>query len=86
MPSETPTHPIIVEYCTDDLHQGAFLWCNGCEPEVTAAGMNRVHFRFANAEAQSLASEYISGRASVEPLRFSAAIRALKERAREALR
>ncbi len=70
-------------YTTDDLHQAAYLWCDGLEPQLLPAGPNKVQFVFQESHASALVDEYVCGNARVEPLRFSAAIRELKRRARE---
>ena len=68
---------------TDDLHLAAFLWSNGIEPRLVAAGRTKVEFIFDDGAISALLDEYVCGGARVEPLRFSAAIRELKRRARE---
>lgn len=73
-------------YSTDDLHQAAYLWCHGLEPQLLPAGPSRVQFGFHDTSAAELVNEYVRGNARVEPLRFSAAIRELKRRARECVR
>ncbi len=73
-------------YTTDDLHQAAYIWCHGLEPQLLPAGQNKVQFIFHESRASVLVDEYVRGEARVEPLRFSAAIRELKRRARECLR
>ena len=71
---------------TDDLHQAAYLWCYGVEPHLEAAGPNKVQFVFDEDRVIGLVDKYVRGGALVEPLRFSAAVRELKRRARELLR
>ncbi len=73
-------------YTTDDLHQAAYLWCHGLEPQLVPAGPNKALFTFHESRASTLVDEYVCGNARVEPLRFSAAIRELKRRARECVR
>ena len=73
-------------YTTDDLHQAAYLWCHGLEPQLLPAGPNKALFAFDDNRAGTLVDEYVCGNARVEPLRFSAAIRELKRRAREVSR
>ena len=73
-------------YNTDDLHQAAYLWCDGLEPQLSCAGPNKVHFNFHDKRASALVDEFVRGEARVEPLRFAAAIRELKRRAREVVR
>ena len=71
---------------TDDLHQAAYLWCHGLEPQLLPAGSNKVQFVFHDKRANALVDEFVCGGARVEPLRFAAAIRELKRRARECVR
>ncbi len=73
-------------YTTDDLHQAAYLWCHGLEPQLLPAGPSKALFTFDDNRASTLVDEYVCGNARVEPLRFSAAIRELKRRARECVR
>ena len=68
---------------TDDLHQAAYLWCDGLKPRLSCAGPNKVHFTFHDSRASALVDRFVCGEARVEPLRFAAAIRELKRRARE---
>ncbi len=70
-------------YTTDDLHMAAHLWCHGLEPQLLPLGPNKVQFVFQESRASVLVDEYVRGEARLEPLRFSAAIRELKRRARE---
>ena len=74
------------DFTTDDLHQAAYLWCDGLEPQLLPLGPNKVQFVFQESHASALVDEYVCGNARVEPLRFSAAIRELKRRARECVR
>ncbi len=71
---------------TDDLHLAAFLWSQGIEPRLVPAGRTKVEFVFDDGAIHTLLDEYVCGNARVEPLRFSAAIRELKRRARECVR
>ena len=73
-------------FTTDDLHQAAYLWCHGLEPQLSCAGPNKVHFNFHDKRASALVDEFVRGEARVEPLRFAAAIRELKRRARDLVR
>ena len=73
-------------YTTDDLHQAAYLWCHGLEPQLSCAGPNKAHFTFHDNRASALVDEFVRGEARVEPLRFAAAIRELKRRARDLVR
>jgi hypothetical protein len=73
-------------YRTDDLHQAAYIWCHGFEPRLEWAGPGKVTFVFADTSASLLLDEYVRGAARVEPLRFSAALRELKRRAKELAR
>ena len=73
-------------FTTDDLHQAAYLWCDGLEPQLSCAGPNKVHFNFHDKRASALVDEFVRGEARVEPLRFAAAIRELKRRARDLVR
>ena len=70
-------------FTTDDLHQAAYLWCDGLEPQLLPLGSNKVQFVFQESRASVLVDEYVRGEARIEPLRFAAAIRELKRRARE---
>ena len=70
------------DFTTDDLHQAAYLWCDGLEPQLLPLGSNKVQFVFQESRASVLVDEYVRGEARIEPLRFSAAIRELKRRAR----
>jgi hypothetical protein len=79
----TTTSSGVAPYRTDDLHQAAYLWCHGLEPQLLPLGSNRVQFAFHESGAAALVNEYVRGNARVEPLRFSAAVRELKRRARE---
>ena len=74
------------DFTTDDLHQAAYLWCDGLEPQLLPAAANKVQFVFHDNRASALVDEFVRGEARVEPLRFAAAIRELKRRARECLR
>ena len=79
--------PQSVNSCrTDDLHLAAFLWSQGIEPGLVPAGRTKVEFVFSDAAISTLLDEYVRGGARVEPLRFAAAIRELKRRARECVR
>ena len=71
---------------TDDLHLAAFFWSQGIEPRLVPAGRTKVEFVFDDGAINTLLDEYVCGNARVEPLRFSAAIRELKRRARELVR
>ena len=71
---------------TDDLHLAAFLWSKGIEPHLVPAGRTKVEFVFDDAAISTLLDEYVRGSARIEPLRFAAAIRELKRRARELAR
>ncbi len=73
-------------YTTDDLHQAAYLWCDGLDPQLLPAGSNKVQFMFHDNRASALVDQFVRGEARVEPLRFAAAIRELKRRARECVR
>ena len=80
------TAPAGTRHITSDLHQAAYLWCHGLEPQLLPAGPNKVQFIFRENRASTLVDEYVRGEARVEPLRFSSAIRELKQRARECAR
>ena len=73
-------------YRTDDLHQAAYLWCHGFEPRLESVGSTKAEFVFEDGGASTLLADYVQGTARVEPLRFSAAIRELKRRAKELTR
>ena len=77
------TAPAGTRHSTSDLHQAAYLWCHGLEPQLLPTGPNKVQFVFHESRASTLVDEYVRGKALVEPLRFSSAIRELKQRARE---
>ena len=68
---------------TDDLHLAAFLWSKGIEPGLVPAGRTKVEFVFNDGAISTLLDAYVCGSARIEPLRFAAAIRELKRRARE---
>lgn len=72
-------------YRTDDLHQAAYVWCQGVEPHLERDGA-KVQFAFDEERVGALFDDYVLGKGRVEPLRFSSAIRELKRRAREVLR
>ena len=72
-------------YRTDDLHQAAYLWCHGAEPHIEPARLDKVEFVFDDPQVTGLLDQYVRGEGSVEPLRFSAAIRQLKRRSREVM-
>ena len=78
--------PISGSCRTDDLHLAAFFWSQGIEPRLVPAGRTKVEFVFDDTAISTLLDEYVRGNARVEPLRFSAAIRELKRRARELVR
>ncbi len=84
--TEQETEPMENAYTTDDLHQAAYLWCDGLKPDLLPAGPNKVLFAFHDNRASALVDEFVRGEAHVEPLRFAAAIRELKRRARECVR
>ena len=73
-------------YRTDDLHQAAYLWCHGFEPRLESLGSNKAEFVFDDSSASTLLADYVQGTARVEPLRFSAAVRELKRRAKDLTR
>jgi hypothetical protein len=77
---------VVSPYRTDDLHQAAYIWCHGVEPHLEPAGPNKVVFVFDDPRSSVLLDEYVQGKARVEPLRFSAALRELKRRAKELTR
>ena len=82
---EHDVDPARTGFSTDDLHQAAYLWCHGFEPQLLPTG-TRVHFSFRDSRAGELVDDYVQGNGLIEPLRFSAAIRELKRRARECVR
>ena len=73
-------------YTTDDLHQAAYLWCHGLEPQLLPAAAHKVQSVFHDNRDSALVDEFVCGKARVEPLRFAAAIRELKRRARDLVR